>query len=120
MSCFIRKHVNRVRRSVHSKLNRMHNTLTSVFQDSALLSEAAYILGYTLVKHHKPVSFAEPMVNVAVSCDPESKLLYKDILRASSCETRLGNSGWKCADKIDVIIYPGDDFDPEKLQILLL
>ena len=43
-------------------------------QPSTLINEATYKLGLTLVKHHKPVSFAEPMVNWAASCDPESKI----------------------------------------------
>ena len=70
-----------------TRVNKMRNTLTSVFQPSVRLSEATYKLCYTLVKHHKPVSFAEPMVNWAVSCDPESKV-FKNMSKSRQTITR--------------------------------
>lgn len=56
------------------KLKKINETLTSSLQPAALLGESTYKLGMTLVKHHKPVSFAEPMVNWAALCDPESRI----------------------------------------------
>ena len=54
------------------KLNKINETLISSLQPTSVLNEATYKLGMTLVKHHKPVSFTEPMVNWAASCDPDS------------------------------------------------
>ena len=52
----------------------MRATLTSIMQPDSRLKEATYKLGFTLVKHHKPLCFAEPMVEWAASCDQESKV----------------------------------------------
>ena len=69
------------------KLKKMNETLTTTLQPSALLTEATYKLGHTLVKHHKPVSFAEPMVNWAASCDRESKI-FKNMPKSRQTITR--------------------------------
>ena len=55
-------------------LKRMKKTLTASLQPATLLNVATYKLGMTLVKHHKPISFSEPMVNWATSCDPDSHI----------------------------------------------
>ena len=56
------------------KLKKMNETLMSSLQPTTVLNEATYKLGMTLVKHHKPVSFGEPMVNWAAWCDPNSRV----------------------------------------------
>ena len=50
----------------------MNETLMFSLQPAALINEATYKLAMTLVKHSKPVLFAEAMVNWAASCDPDS------------------------------------------------
>ena len=71
------------------KLKKMNETLTSSLQPAALLGEATYKLGMTLVKHHKPVSFAEPMVNWAASCDPESRIFKNMPKSRQTISTRI-------------------------------
>ena len=65
----------------------MNETLTSSLQPATLLNEATYKLGMTLVKHHKPISFAEPMVNWAASCDPDS-CIFKNMPKSRQTISR--------------------------------
>ena len=74
-------------RQAKDKLKKMNETLSSSLQPATLLNEATYKLGMTLVKHHKPVAFAEPMVNWAASCDPDSHI-FKNMPKSRQTITR--------------------------------
>ena len=74
-------------RQAKDRLKKMNETLSSSLQPATLLNEATYKLGMTLVKHHKPVSFAEPMVNWAASCDPDSRI-FKNLPKSRQTITR--------------------------------
>ena len=58
------------------KLKQMQQCLSQTFVLSTLpLPQlASYKLGFTLVKHHKPLAFGEAVVEWATSSDPESKV----------------------------------------------
>ena len=74
-------------RQAKDKLKKMNDTLKSSLQPATLLNEATYKLGMTLVKHHKPISFAEPMVNWAASCDPDSRI-FKNMAKSRQTISR--------------------------------
>ena len=56
------------------KLKQMQQSLVKTFVPSKLPQLATYKLGFTLVKHQKPLRFGEAVVEWAASSDPESKI----------------------------------------------
>ena len=54
----------------------MQQYLSQTFVSSTLPLLASYKLGFTLVKHHKPLAFGEAIAEWAISSDPESKVDY--------------------------------------------
>ena len=48
---------------------------------------ASFKLAFTLTQHHKPLSFVEPIIDWAQSCDPDSKV-FKEIPRSRQTLTR--------------------------------
>ena len=56
------------------KLKQMQQCLSQTFVSSTLPQLASYKLGFTLVKHHKPLAFGEAITEWAISSDPESKV----------------------------------------------
>lgn len=56
------------------KLKQMQQCLSQTFVSSILPQLASYKLGFTLVKHHKPLAFGEAVVDWATLSDPESKV----------------------------------------------
>ena len=66
---------------------QMQNCLSGVCVSSKLPKLASYKLGFTLTQHHKPLSFGEPIIDWAQSCDPDSKI-FKEIPRSRQTLTR--------------------------------
>ena len=64
----------------------MQNCLSGVCVSSKLPKLASFKLVFTLTQHHKPLSFGEPIIDWAQSCDPDSKV-FKEIPR--SRQTRM-------------------------------
>ena len=72
---------------IQDRLKKMNETLLSSLQPATLLNEATYQLRMTVVKHHKPVSYAEKMVNRAGSCDLDS-CIFKIFPKSRQTNTR--------------------------------
>ena len=69
------------------KIEEMQWSFMKTFNSNNLQQLAAYELSHTLVKHHKPLSFGEAVVDWAKSCDKESKV-FKNISKSRQSLTR--------------------------------
>lgn len=65
----------------------MQRAFVKTFNSTNLTQMASYKLSYTLVKHHKPLSFGEAIAEWAQSCDVESKV-FKGMPRSRQTLTR--------------------------------
>ncbi len=68
------------------KIEEMQRSFVKTFNSNNLQQLAAYKLSHTLVKHHKPLSFGEAVVDWAKSCDKESKV-FKNISKSTQSLT---------------------------------
>ena len=65
----------------------MQNCLSGVCVSSKLPKLASFMLAFTLTQHHKPLSIGEPIIDLAQSCDLDSKV-FKEIPRSRQALTR--------------------------------
>ena len=55
------------------KLKKMRQCLSQTVVSSTLSQLASYKLGFTHVKHHKPLAFGEAVADWATSSDPSQR-----------------------------------------------
>ena len=88
----------------------MQNCLSGVCVSSKLPKLASFKLAFTLTQHHKPLSFGEPIIDWALSCDPDSKV-FKEIPTSRQTLTHrvtdLAHLFKKKTDHIYSLLLPG-------------